>query len=271
MTTKRKQILLTNDDGIQSPGLWAAAEALSDLGFVTIVAPREQASASGRSLPISSDGKISKERLRIGKQEWETYSIGGTPAQAILHSLLEITPNKPDLVVSGINYGENVGHSITISGTVMAALEAASMGIKALAVSLQMHEENHRSYSTDIDFSTSAFFTHKFAEIIIKEDLPEDVDALKIDVPQNATRHTEWRMTRLARHRYYIPVLERDGDWSTRGHVFYKLDPQPKDLPQDTDLYTLIYEQKVSVTPISLDMTSRTDIPDLEDQFRQHE
>jgi 5'-nucleotidase len=125
MNKSQSQILLTNDDGIESPGLWAAARALSSIGFVTIAAPREQTSASGRSLPRSSDGIIEVRKLQIGSQEWDTYAIVGSPAQAVLHAVLEIMPQRPDLVVSGINYGENIGTAITLSGTVGAALEAA--------------------------------------------------------------------------------------------------------------------------------------------------
>src|SRR5512136_1930997 len=108
------QILLTNDDGIQSPGLWAAAEALSDIGYVTVVAPRDQSSGMGRSLPSTSDGIIRPQPLTVRGREWTVYSVGGSPAQAMLHGMLEIMPCKPRLVVSGINYGENVAAGITI-------------------------------------------------------------------------------------------------------------------------------------------------------------
>ena len=104
MKNGRYQILLTNDDGIQSPGLWAAAKALSKIGYVTVAAPRDQASSTGRSLPITSDGRITHTRLKIGEQEWSTYAVGGTPAQSVLHGVLEIIGEKPDLVVAGINY-----------------------------------------------------------------------------------------------------------------------------------------------------------------------
>src|SRR5512146_1374231 len=97
------QILLTNDDGIQSPGLWAAAGALSKLGFVTVAAPREQVSGAGRSLPHTSDGRIAQTVLRINEQEWPVFAIGGSPAQVVQHAILEIMPRRPDLVVSGIN------------------------------------------------------------------------------------------------------------------------------------------------------------------------
>ena len=92
-------------------------------------------------MPVSSDGKIIATKLQIGQQEWTTYAVGGTPAQAVLHAIMEIMPQPPDLVVSGINYGENLGHSVTISGTVGAALEGAAAGIPSLAVSLETEKE----------------------------------------------------------------------------------------------------------------------------------
>src|SRR5512143_2975047 len=96
---KSIQILLTNDDGIQSPGLWAAAESLSALGFVHVVAPRDQFSGAGRSLPSNSDGIIAEQKVTIHGKEWTVYSVGGTPAQAVLHGILEILPQPPDIVV----------------------------------------------------------------------------------------------------------------------------------------------------------------------------
>src|SRR5512136_339968 len=156
MMDKPIQILLTNDDGIQSPGLWAAAGALSDLGYVHVVAPRDQFSGAGRSLPSTSDGIISPQHMQVNGKLWTVYSVGGTPAQAVLHAICEILPEPPDLIVSGINYGENLGVGITVSGTVGAAMEGASNGIPSLAVSLETDESDHLSYSTKIDFSAAA-------------------------------------------------------------------------------------------------------------------
>ena len=127
MPKPKPQILLTNDDGILSPGLWAAAASLADLGFVTVTAPREQSSGMGRSLPSTSDGIIEQKRVEVNGREWSVFSVGGSPAQAVLHGVYEIMKHKPDLVVSGINYGENVASGITISGTVGASMEAASL------------------------------------------------------------------------------------------------------------------------------------------------
>jgi 5'-nucleotidase len=268
--TPRKQILLTNDDGIQSPGLWAAAEALSHLGYVTVAAPRDQATATGRSLPLSSDGSIIANRTQIGQQEWTVYAVGGSPAQVVLHSVLEIMDGYPDLVVSGINYGENVGHSITVSGTVGAALEAASLGIPALAISLQVGDpKDWIRYSTEIDFSVAAHFARYFGRLMLKHAMPADIDVLKIDVPSNATIHTPWRTTHIGRHRYFFPIAQRKGTLEEKGIIGIYRKISPEELDPRSDLYTLLYDRMVSVTPLSLDMTSRVELDQLEEELRK--
>jgi 5'-nucleotidase len=257
------QILLTNDDGIRSPGLWAAAEALSDLGYVTVAAPRDQSSGMGRSLPMSSDGVIRPEILHVRGKDWTVYAVGGTPAQAVLHGILEIMPQKPDLVVSGINYGENVATGITISGTVGAAMEAASQGIPALAASLETDRAHHLSYSTEVDFSAAAYFTAYFARKLLKKHFPPEVDLLKVDVPSNATQQTPWQVTRLARQRYFIPVAPKRKSWEERGPVDYQEAANLDNEREDSDVYVLRVKRLVSLTPLSLDFTARVDFDEL--------
>jgi 5'-nucleotidase len=261
------QILLTNDDGIKSPGLWAAAEALSELGYVTVVAPRDQSSGMGRSLPITSDGIIQEERLQIKGQDWPVFAVGGTPAQAVLHGILEVTQDKPDLIVSGINYGANLGTGITISGTVGAAMEAAALGFRSLAVSLETAQEHHLTYSREIDFSAAAHFTLKFARFLMEKSPFPDVDLLKVDVPGDATPETAWEWTRLAKQRYYDPVAPQRESWSVPGTVGYKEAPDLKEERTDSDVFVLRERRLVSVTPISLDMTSRVDFSELGKHF----
>ena len=264
----KRQILLTNDDGIKSPGLWAAAEALSDLGFVTVAAPREQSSGMGRSLPSSSNGIIRTKVMRICGREWTVHAVGGSPAQAVLHGILEIMPQPPDLVVSGINYGENVATGVTISGTVGAAMEAASHGIPALAMSLETGREHHMSYSTEIDFSTAAWFTAHFARLILEKHFPADVDLLKVDVPSGATQQTPWQITRIARQRYYVPVLKQRKSWDEPGVVDYVESAILDDNYKGSDVYVLRVQREVSVTPLSLDLTSRVDFGTLDRWLR---
>jgi 5'-nucleotidase len=264
--SERIQILLTNDDGILSPGLWAAAAALSKLGYVTIAAPKEQVSSTGRSMPRAvGGGRIEKTVLTINEQEWPVYAIGGSPAQTVQHAVLEILPGPPHLVVSGINYGENFGTSITISGTVGAAMEAAAMGI--LAVSLQLLHNDYLSYS-DQDFSTAGYFTHQFAKMMLERPFPEDVDLLKVEVPALATPETPWRITRLAKHRYYLPMAERPGKWDEPFYIEGRPYVEPHEVPPDSDIYTVLYDKLVSVTPLSLDFTSRLDLKDFEQSLK---
>ena len=177
---------------------------------------------------------------------------------------MELAPRKPDLVVTGINFGENFGTDVTYSGTVGAALEGASMGIPALAVSRQLSSEDWDGTKDHVDFSVSAYFTKFFAKILLDNELPEDVDVLNVVVPENATIDTPWKVTKLAKTRYFKPFVMRDG----------KLDSEAKisshtlgndELPPDSDMYTVRVEKMVAVVPLSLDLTSRVD-PNLLDK-----
>ncbi len=264
----KRQILLTNDDGIKSPGLWAAAEVLSVLGFVTVAAPREQSSGAGRSLPNTSDGIIHEETLQVNGKEWKVYAVGGTPAQAVLHGILEIMPKRPDLVVSGINYGENLGTGITISGTVGAAMEAAALGVPALAMSLETEQRHHLSYSREVDFSAAAHFTVYFARLMLAKHFPEEVALLKVDVPCNATPKTLWQVTRLARQRYYAPIAPRRKSWNVPAKIGYRAAAILKREPMDSDVYVLRRKHLISVTPLSLDMTARVNFVQFDQLLR---
>jgi 5'-nucleotidase len=262
------QILLTNDDGIQSPGLWAAAGALSELGYVHVVAPRDQFSGAGRSLPSTSDGIITPQQMQVNGKQWTVYSVGGTPAQAILHAICEILPVRPDLVVSGINYGENLGVGVTVSGTVGAAMEGAGNGIPALAVSLETDLVEHLSYSTKVDFSAAAYFTSLFGRMMLERLLPTDVDLIKVDVPCEATPETSWEVTRLSRQMYFEPVTPKRVRWDQPEKVGYRRIEELSKTEVDTDVYALRVKRVVSVTPLSLDLTSRVDLQDFDQLLR---
>jgi 5'-nucleotidase len=266
---QQRQILLTNDDGIQSPGLWTAARALSQLGFVHVVAPRDQFSGAGRSMPITSDGLIRAQTMHVDGQDWTVYAVGGTPAQAVQHAVLEVLPGVPDLIVSGINYGENLGTGITVSGTVGAALEAASLGIPALAISLETERQYHLTYSKEVDFSTAGYFTAYFAQLLIQNQMPPDVSVLKVDVPADATPDTPWEVTRLSRKRYYIPTPPERESWDEPGIVSYQVSGDPSQDKIDSDVYALRVKRIVSVTPLSLDLTSHLELPELEKTLRR--
>jgi 5'-nucleotidase len=261
--SQRPLILFTNDDGIASPGLWAVAGAFSEVGDILVVAPREQQSGMGRSLPNTSEGRIYPYELPTNGKgyPYKAYAVDGTPAQAVQHGVLELSDRLPSLVVSGINYGENTGNGVTISGTVGAALEAASLGIPAIAISQQMPQDLHLSYSTEVDFTAAAAFGLQFGQWLISNPhRPDDVDVLKIEVPANATPRTEWRITRLSRRRVFWPTRPERVALSDIGRLGYHFDADPAQAEPDSDVYAVLHDHVVSVTPISLDLTARTDM-----------
>jgi len=268
-TMAKPQILLANDDGIRSPGLWAAAASLSELGYVTVTAPREQSSGMGRSLPNTSDGIIREEQVQVNGQEWSVFAVGGSPAQAVLHGVLEVLKFKPDLVVSGINYGENVASGVTVSGTVGAAMEAASLGIPAMAVSLEADQKYHLSYSDEMNFSVAANFTFRFARLLLEKKFPADVSLLKVDVPWDATLDTPWQLTRISSQRYYEPTPPNRKSWDEPATIGYREAGRLDDEPEGTDVFVLRKKRWVSVSPLSLDLTSRVDFSELDGLMRR--
>ena len=260
MLEDRPIILFTNDDGIDSPGLWTVVEAFIDLGEILVCAPIHQQSGTGRSLPVTSKGTIHPRQMRFKNQELTVYAVDGTPAQSVQHGVLELSRKLPSLVVSGINYGENTGNGVTISGTVGAALEAASFDIPALAVSQQTPKDLHLTYSDEVDFQVAAQWARRFGEWLISNRRPDDVDILKIDVPWGAVESTPWKMTRLSRRRVYWPTRPERASLTDTGRLGYHFNTDPAKAEPDSDVYAVLHEGIISVTPMSLDMTSRTDL-----------
>ncbi len=261
MENERPLILFTNDDGIASPGLWAVVEAFYEVGDLLVVAPKTQQSGTGRSLPITSEGRIHAEERLMRGENLTVYAVEGTPAQAVQHGVFELADRLPSLIVSGINYGENTGNGVTISGTVGACLEGASLGIPSLAISQQTRHDLHLTYSNDVDFGAAAHFALKFGKWLLDhEQRPDDVDVLKLDVPLGATPETAWKMTRLSRRRVYWPTRPERVALSDVGRMGYHFDSDPSQAEPDSDVYVLMHEHLVSLTPMSLDMTSRTDL-----------
>jgi 5'-nucleotidase len=261
-------ILITNDDGIQSPGLHAAARAAAGLGEVLVVAPDSQWSGAGRSLPHDLDGDISPYPLELAAREVEAYQVDGSPAGGVLHALLELAPRKPDLLISGINYGENLGADVTVSGTVGAALEGAARGIPALAVSLQVPKRMHLRPSKDADLTAAIHFTALFAEYLLDIPLPYDADVLKVDIPADATSETPWRLTRVSRHTYFAAIPPARTDLAEPVQIDYEVIGHPEQTEPDSDIYALAVDRVVSVAPLSYDLTARVDRGRMEELFR---
>ena len=260
--TEKPLILLTNDDGINSPGLHAVAAAVADLGDLLIVAPKSQRTGAGHSYPPVHDKTIYPTDIPLGGGRHPAYTADVSPAQAVALAVLHLAPRPINLCISGINYGENLGASITTSGTVGAAIEAAYFDIPALAVSAQTPKEYHIHYSSEFDFSVTTHFVRLFAQNVLGRGLPPGVKLLKIDVPDSATPQTPWQITTVSRQRYYHPVnrgTQPDGqitidyehliDWET--------------LEPDSDIYAFAVKGHVPVAAIIPDLSARVAIAEV--------
>ena len=229
-------ILVTNDDGISAAGLRALAGALAEIGTVTIVAPSQERSAAAQSLTLRHP--IFCEQ--IAEREW---SVDGTPADAMILAFHALLAHKPDLVISGINRGSNLGENVYYSGTVGAAMEGAINGVASIALSLTTKAQN-------ADFSAAAGFAKKLATLVLKEGLPRGV-LLNVNVP------VEWKGgIRFTRQSPKITrnVLQENKD--PRGRKYYWLSEQrlTEDIAADTD-HAAILAGEISVTPLVIDHT----------------
>lgn len=261
MTTR--QILITNDDGIQSPGLEAAVKAVVHLGEVTVIAPTNQQTGTGRGLTGNKQTSLLPVEYTVNGSNIIAFHCDCSPALIVRHSLMTVFRlKKPDLVISGINYGENLGSSITCSGTVGAALEAASQGIPSIAISKQTDIASHHKY-TEQDWSTTTYFLQHFSELLLSTKMMQDVDVLKIDVPASATSDTAWKFTKLARAGYYFKEIENPNleCQLNAGNTVIKVDGSR--LTADTDIHTFAIQKLISVTPLSIDLSSRVNFDDL--------
>jgi 5'-nucleotidase len=255
----RPLILLTNDDGLRSPGLLAGAESVADLGDLLIAAPATQQTSMSRAF-VSGEGvgAITRHDLQVASRTVPGYSVVGSPVLAVTHALLELADRLPDLCVSGINYGENVGGALGVSGTVAAALEAEAHGIPGIAASVQVDVTAWRSFA-DLDWTAARFFTRLLAEQVLADGLPDDVAVLNLNVPRAATVDTELRRTVQSRQPYYVHSLP-DGDRVSTDPLRLSIAAvvDQDRLEPDSDIRAAICDGVASVTPLSWSMTART-------------
>jgi 5'-nucleotidase len=186
--------------------------------------------------------------------------VDANPALAVVHGVVELAPRRPSLVISGINFGSNIGRDVaTWSGTIGAALEGGAFGIPSMAVSLGMMRD-HRSDEV-ADYTAAMAVTQQFARRLLVEALPHDVDALKISIPADATPSTPWRITRLCCCAWSWKVPNR-ADGQGRPDMGWIKDLSQIEL--DSDVWALCEDHVVAITPLSLDLTSRVDFGTLE-------
>ncbi|HET7151359.1 MAG TPA: 5'/3'-nucleotidase SurE [Candidatus Acidoferrum sp.] len=229
-------VLLTNDDGYQAEGLRALAEELADFATVSIVAPSREQSGTAQSLTLRQPIVCN----RIAEREW---AIDGTPADCVIVALHKLLPEKPDLLISGINHGANLGENAYYSGTVGAAREGALHHIPSVAVSLCSKKDK-------VKFDSSARVARGVADLILKEGLPDQV-LLNVNVPEPWNGGVQF--TRQSRK---ITRNQLSEGKDPRGRSYFWLFEQriDKDVEPDTD-YAAIFSGAVSITPLHLDPT----------------
>lgn len=240
---RRAYILVTNDDGIDSEGLLRLKQSLATVGEVMVVAPDRDWSIIGHAKTMRRPLRVASVNLPDGDA---AYSVDGTPSDCVSLGVLGLLPRRPDLVVSGINKGPNLGEDITYSGTVAAAMEAVISGIPGIAVSLA----DYLSW----DFSVAAEFAARLAAHVLGNGLGQDV-LLNVNVPsvgREAISGVE--ITRVGR-RIYQDVLEECEDGSGRCYYLISGD-YPTGVAEEGTDYNAIMEKRISVTPIHLDLTN---------------
>lgn len=257
----KPRILLTNDDGVSSGGLWAAYTALSEIADVTVVAPSTQQSAVGRSISIFEPIRLHKVVIN----GFDAYAVDGKPTDAVIIGLYALKL-QPDLVVSGINIGENLSfESIMTSGTVGAALEAANQGTPAVAFSLEVSDQGRKFDDPRSGVMHEGEIGHVVADVckrIFDTGFPKGADVLNVNIP--STIRGGYEVTRLAHKLFHTGVEER---FDPRGRPYYWINgPLVDDAEEGTDVHA-VRQGRISLTPVTLDCTAPDAFDEISQQF----
>ncbi len=238
-------ILLSNDDGYQSAGIHALAREMRRLGRVVIVAPMWEQSGTSHSLTLSRP-------LRTKKIARDIYAVSGTPTDAVMIGVYCILKKKPDILISGINHGPNMGDDVTYSGTVAAAMEGTLLEIPSIAVSQAMSDH---VYPNDPGrFGKAARFAARLAGAVVKKGLPPG-HLLNVNVPEGKNVNVRrYQITRLGKREYHDVITEKI---DPRGEPYFWIAGHYtiKDSGPETD-YTAVAASQISVTPLNIDLTA---------------
>jgi 5'-nucleotidase len=250
-----KTILVTNDDGVRSPGIRELARAVARLGEVTIVAPHQEASAIGHALTL-------RRPLRVEQIEPDIFEVDGTPTDCVNVAIARILAAPPDLILSGINKGYNLGDDVTYSGTVAGAMEGAMLGIPSIAVSLERSSNGY-------DFKPAAAGAAQVAERLLSGSALPARTFLNINVPTGRLKGI--RITVQAK-RNHVTVVDQRID--PRGQAYYWIEEGQNDWePHDRSDYQAVRDGFMSVTPLQPDLTDYNSLSLLDElaQWREVE
>lgn len=246
-------ILVTNDDGIDSPGLWALAESLRRVGSVQVIAPDKQQSGSGTGVTMTRGGVfITETQSRVPAVQ--AFSVNGTPADCVFLALRRRPKVHIDLLVSGINLGSNVGHDIPYSGTVMATLAGHFLHIPSMAVSLAI-----RDFMEEMHFDTAGHFAESLARCIEKGAMPTE-GILNVNVPNILPNMIKGIMVTRTIGMWYRPGSASRGTVISDENKTAR--PEEDTLEEGTDIWAL-NEGYVSVTPLHFELTHHELLPEV--------
>lgn len=232
------RILISNDDGYMAEGIQALAKALSDLGEITVVAPDRNRSGASNSLTLENP-------LRLNQLENGVYRVEGTPTDCVHLAITGLLDDEPDMVVSGINAGANLGDDVLYSGTVAAAMEGRFLGLPAIAISLVGADATH--------YETAAWAAQKLVAHLKESSLPADT-ILNVNVPDLPIEEISgFESTRLGHRHKAEPVIK---EFDPRGRPMYWVGPagEEQDAGMGTD-FDAIRRKAISVTPLQIDLT----------------
>ncbi len=250
------KIVLTNDDGISASGLLAARQALEKVGDVLVVAPDQNRSGVGRSISFGRPLHVEEREMADGVMG---YACSGTPVDCVRLVALGLMDFEPDIVVSGINHGENLGDDITYSGTVAAAFEGIVIGVPGIAVSLSVERAWHAGEDEELYFGPVAEFTSQLVKVSLKS-LPAE-RILNVNAP-NLTQVNGVRVTKLGRRFYKDELIEVKDERGRVGYDIYNNPPGHHE-GEDTD-FAAINGGEISVTPVHLDLTDTAGMQEIE-------
>jgi 5'-nucleotidase len=236
------RILVTNDDGVHSEGVRALAKAVAPFGEVTIVAPIQEASAIGHALTL-------RRPLRLEVVAAGIYCVDGTPTDCVNIAITQVLKGKPDLIVSGINKGWNLGDDVTYSGTVSGALEGALLGIPSIAISTARVREQY-------DFGPAALAAAQVAASVLSQGMPK-FTLLNINLPSGPNKG--FRATVQAKRNHVTTVTER---LDPRSQPYYWIEEGENQWePHDRSDYQAVRDGYISITPLQPDMTAYDAMP----------
>ncbi|MDG6916211.1 MAG: 5'/3'-nucleotidase SurE [Nitrososphaerota archaeon] len=251
MSESRKLVLVTNDDSVQSNGIVELARAASRHADAIIVAPEQPQSATALSLTFHKPIRVN----RVRRDGFECYAVSGSPGDCVMVGVNKVLPRRPDLVVSGINIGDNnTFQDVLASGTVAAALEGAITGIPSIAFSMEVSGESMFALEYDQpDFKNAGVIAGEIIRDVLDNGMPEGAEVLNVNFPRGVQQSTPIKITEVGRRKYTDKVLVRR---DPRGRPYYWLfGERLTAFPERTDAEAVLVKKQVSITPMVLKMS----------------